>query len=179
MAFDFNTLKKYNDLLELNYLSPRQRDESLKGIFERDIVSNKQFKFRNKQIRPIKKDGIPALDTLFQHLTTKAVQKSGKNNKKYKSRANFDIRRSERLHWIWHLIQEKENIKIFSYKDRIRGKNKIRTYLFDEKENYVIVLEPFRKTSDYYLLTAYYLEKKYGGHKTIKKKYENRLDKVH
>ncbi|PID94381.1 MAG: hypothetical protein CSA94_02260, partial [Bacteroidetes bacterium] len=115
----------------------------------------------------------------FKHLTYRSVEKTDEKGKKYNSRELFDIKRSERLHWIWHHIQEKEDIKIFSVTDRIKGKNKIRTYLFDEKENYVIVLEPFRTTNDYYLLSAYYLQKEYGGIKIIKKKYKRRLNEVH
>ncbi|MGO1729942.1 MAG: hypothetical protein ACTHY4_10080 [Flavobacteriaceae bacterium] len=179
MAFDFNTLKKYDDILELNYLSERERNESLKRIFERDISKNSSFKFKNKTIRPIKIDGEPALETLFQHLTCQSNEQVDENGRKYKSRNVFDIRRAERLHWIWHHIQEKEDIRIFSFKDRVKGKNVIRTYLFDEKEEYVIVLEPYRKTPDYYLLSAYYLEKKYGGPKTIRKKYKRRLGEVY
>lgn len=173
-----NLLKKYNQLLELNQYSEKQRVTSLKGIFERDIVFNENFKFRNKTIRPIKIDGKPALETLFHHLTHKSIEKSNDDGTKYKARDIFDIKRSERLHWIWHHIQEKNEIKIFSVEDRVSGKNKIRTYLFDEKENYVIVLEPYRKTPDYYLLSAYYLEKEYGGPKTIKKKYKRKLDEI-
>lgn len=173
-----NLIKKYNKLLELNQYTERERIISLKNIFDRDITNNTDFKFRTKTIRPIKKDGMPDLETLFKHLTYKSTEKQDENGKKYKSRDVFDFKRSERLHWIWHHIQEKENIKIFSVADRVNGKDKIRTYLFDEKENYVIILEPYRKTADYYLLSAYYLEKELGGMKTIKKKYKRRLSEV-
>lgn len=179
MAFNFNTLKKYNDLLELNHYSEGERTASLKDIFDRDIKNNTSFKFRKKTIRPIKIDGEPALETLFQHLTCSSTHIKIEDGKSYKSRKDFDIKRSERLHWIWHHIQEKENIKVFSVKDRVKGRNVVRTYLFDEAEKYVIVLEPYRKTNDYYLLTAYYLEKRKGGPKTIRKKYKRRLDKVY
>ena len=169
-----NLLKKYNQLLELGHLNEKQRDISLKGIFSRDIVSNLKFKFQGKHIHPIKKDGEPAIETLFNHLTRKS-----ETIENVKSRDVFDIKRSERLHWIWHHVQEIDSIKIFSHQDRIGGRSVIRTYLFDEKENYVIVLEPYRKTTDYYLLSAYYLEDKYGGIKTMKKKYLRKLDKVY
>ncbi len=179
MGVNFNILKQYNDLLELNYLSPHERTRSLKEIFDRDIRNNSSFKFRQKTIRPIKTDGEPDLDTLFQHLTRRLTEKTDIKGREYKSRSEFDMKRSERLHWIWHHIQEKEEIKIFSVKDRVRGRDKIRTYLFDEQEKYAIVLEPYRNTEDYYLLSAYYLEKKFGGPETIMKKYARRLNIVH
>ena len=78
-----------------------------------------------------------------------------------------------------HHNQEKEKIKVFSHNDRKDGRNVIRTYLFDEKENYVIVLEPYNKTDDYYLLSAYYLDDKYNGPKKKKKKYDRRLSEVY
>ncbi len=53
----FNLIKKYNSLLELAHLNDGQRRISLYGIFKRDIVDNDNFKFRKKQIWPIKKDG--------------------------------------------------------------------------------------------------------------------------
>jgi hypothetical protein len=174
-----NQLKKYNQLLELNQFTERQRDMSLKGIFNRDIVENNNFIFRGKFIHPFKKDGEPALETLFSHLTRREEFVDDELGNKIRSRNVFDLKRSERLHWVWHHIQEKEKIKIFSYNDRKDGKNVIRTYLFDEKENYVIVLEPYKKTNDYYLLTAYYLEDKYNGPKTIKKKYQRRLTEIY
>ena len=52
-----NQLKKYNDLLDINGMSPLQRKTSLKGIFNRDITNNCNFKFRKKQITPTPKDG--------------------------------------------------------------------------------------------------------------------------
>lgn len=173
-----NLIKKYNKLLELNQYTERERIISLKNIFYRDITNNANFKFRTKTIRPIKKDGMPDVETLFKHLTYKSTEKQDENGKKYKSRDVFDFKRSERLHWIWHHIQGKEDIKIFSVNDRVRGRSVKRTYLFDEKESYVIILEPYRKTEDYYLLSAYYLEKELGGIKTIKKKYKRRLNEV-
>lgn len=174
-----NKIKTYNDLLELLSLSERERDRSLKIIFERDICNNDNFRFRYKQIRPLKKDGEPSIETLFQHLTRTSQEIVNENGKKYKSRNNFDIKRSERLHWIWHHIQEKEIIEIFSVEERIKGQNIIRTYLWDKVEDYAIVLEPYRLTKDYYLLTAYYLEKDKGGIKAMNKRYKRKLNKVY
>lgn len=173
-----NQIKVYSDLLELSYMNEQQRTASLRKIFERDIENNDSFKFREKCIRPIKKDGKPALDVLFQHLTCYSIDKNDGNGKSYKSRSEFDIKRSERLHWIWHHIQEKEKIEVFSVKKRKDGKNVIRTYLWDKGQNYTIVLEPYRSKTDYYLLTAYYLEKEKGGIKTMKKRFKRKLNEV-
>lgn len=175
----FNAMKKYNDLLELNHLSEYKRKETLEAIFDRDITNNSNFKFNEKIIRPIKKDGKPSLDTLFAHLTNKSTEKTDQHGRRYKSRTEFDIRRSERLHWIWHHIKNYNGVRVFSVNDRIKGRNKIRTYLYDIKEKYVIVLEPYRKTKDYYLLTAYYLEEGQGGSKSIENKYKRRLDEIY
>ena len=51
-----------------------------------------------------------------------------------------------------------------------------KTYVYDKKEKYVIVLECQRKSS-YYLLTAYYLNKEYEE-KGIKKKMKKRLPNI-
>jgi hypothetical protein len=40
----FNQLKTYNQLLEIVHFSTRERGTSLKGIFNRDISENKNFK---------------------------------------------------------------------------------------------------------------------------------------
>lgn len=103
----FNEIKKYNELLELNHYSHEQKIELLQRIFDRDIVNNKNFKFRNKAIHPTKNvDDDLALDALFKHLTFKST-KINEEGLSYKSRDFFDIKRSERLHWIWYHVQEK------------------------------------------------------------------------
>lgn len=72
----------------------------------------KEPKFKEKQIRPIKKeDGKPAMDTLFHHLTT------CKNEDNEHNERIFEMDRSLRLHWVKHHIELKtpENIIVFSY----------------------------------------------------------------
>lgn len=173
-----NLIKKYPQLLELVHLNERQRHKSLQGIFKRDIEENPLIEFRGKQIRPIKKqDGEPAMQTLFHHLTTcKDESEEGKAQK----RRIFEIDRSLRLHWILHHIEERtpENIEVFSYEDRKDRKDVIRTYIYDKEEDYVIILEPQRSGKDYYLLTAYYLNTKYGK-KQIKSKLKKKLPDVY
>lgn len=121
------------------------------------------------------------MDVLFKHLTHQSEEEKVDGGKPIKKRDVYDIERSKRLHWIWHHIQEKtlENIDVFSYEDRIGGKNVIRTYIYDHVEKYVIVLEPQRSKLDYYLLTAYHLSEKLGGVKQIEKKRKKRLAEIY
>ena len=168
-----NLIKVYSNLLEIQSLGTKQRTTSLKSIFKRDIEDNTNFKYAGKPIYPVKKHGYPTMETLFNHLITKEEEGS-----KTKSRI-FDIHRSQRLHWIKHHINNNGNINIFSHTDRIRGKDTIRTYLFDEGQKYIIILEPRTEGVDlYYLITAYYLDQKYGE-KQIKKKMKNKLPYIY
>ena len=147
-----NQIKSYNSLLELTHLTPKARIKSLRMIFNRDISEDSSnFKFNNKQITPTPDlDGTDKMDLLFNHLTTEVV------NQKTKKR-EYDRYRSERLHWIKHHINKRENkILIFSTKE----KRSYRTYIYDTEEKYVIVLEPLRNNNGYYLLTAYYVRGK-------------------
>ena len=64
----FNKLKKYPDLLDIAFMSDRDRNNSLRGIFDRDITDNPNFIFRGKRIYPLKSDGV--LDMLnIEYLT--------------------------------------------------------------------------------------------------------------
>lgn len=49
-----NIIKKYPELLELAYLSEREREHDLHAIFKRDIEDNCQFSFRGWRIYPLK-----------------------------------------------------------------------------------------------------------------------------
>lgn len=169
-----NLIKKYSNLLEIVHLTEHDRKVSLRAIFKRDIEENLNFKFKNKQIRPIKKtDGLSSLETLFTHLITEDDNSNGIKKRK------FEIDRSIRLHWIKFHIEETipDQIHIFSVLDRIAGNNRKRTYIYDKEKKYVIILELQRSGNDYYLITAYYLNKPQGV-KQIEKKYKNKLDCV-
>lgn len=71
-----------------------------------------------------------------------------------------------------------DNVEVFSVTERDQKKrcDVTKTYIYDKKEKYVIVLECQRKSS-YYLLTAYYLNKEYAE-KSIKKKMKKRLPNI-
>lgn len=167
--------------MELNHFTPEQRIQSLKRIFDRDIADNDNFKFQKKVIRPLKKEDVIDVESLFKHLTHRTENITDKRGVKIKSRNIFDFERSKRLHWVLPHINEKidENIRVFSSNNRIKGKNVVRTYIHNVKQKYIIIIEPQRSGKDYYFISAYYLEKKYGGLNMIKKKYENKLDIVY
>ena len=176
-----NLIKNYNSYLEIGHYNSYQRDGSLRAVFDRDISNNENFKFRSKIIRPLKKEGEPSLDTLFGHLTRETNYETDDKGKVIKSRNDFDIERSKRIHWIWNHIRERnpDKIEVFSHPDRIKGKTVIRTYIFDKVENYVVILEPQRSNTDYYLITAYYLKKERGGPKQIRNKLKKKLAEVY
>jgi hypothetical protein len=175
----FNLLKTYPQLLELVHLNEQHRTESLLKVFKRDIEENPGLNFRTKTIRPIKGEE-PAMVLLFRHLTTEEIEVE-ENDKKYPKRI-FEMDRSQRLHWVRHHLEErkKENIEVFSVEERDQKKRKdiIRTYIYDIEQKYMIVLDPQRTQKDYYLVTAYYLNKDYGE-KKIKKLMKKRLPELH
>lgn len=174
----FNLLKTYSDLLEVSHLNSNQRTLSLRGVFNRDIQDNLGLNFRTKIIRPVKKDdGESSLDVLFNHLITQdTLDAKGRKT----GAREFEINRSLRLHWVRYHIEESkhENIAIFSYLDRIDGTNVIRTYIYDKDQSYVVILEPQKSHLDYYLITAYHLNKDFG-YKQIEKKLKNKLEELH
>ena len=176
-----NLIKKYSAHLEIGHFNPYERDKSLRLIFDRDIANNDSFKFRSKIIRPLKKEGEPSMDVLFDHLTRESKYETDKNGKKIKQRKNFDFERSKRLHWVLHHIEEKSRglIEVFSHLDRIKGKSVIRTYIYDKAEQYVVILEPQRSQTDYYLLSAYYLKEELGGPKQIENKLKRKMPEVY
>ncbi|MBS1641231.1 MAG: hypothetical protein JST94_05545 [Bacteroidetes bacterium] len=177
----FNLLKIYNQLLELAHFNEAQKIASLKGIFNRDIENNPTLAFRTKLIRPIKAvDGLPAMQVLFDHLTKESTEVKDENGKTIKHRTDWDNHRCLRLHWVkFHIEEAKQDaLIVFSYIDRIKGKDTPRTYLYDKAEQYVVILEPYRTCADYYLITAYHLTKEKGGIKQIEQKLKNKLNEI-
>ena len=176
----FNLLKIYPQLLEFGHFNEYQRTQSLQGIFKRDIEENPGLHFRSKTIRPIKGEE-PAMILLFRHLTTEEIEVTDANGKSYPKRI-FEMDRSLRLHWVrFHLEEKKkENVEVFSVEERDQKKRKdiIRTYIYDVEQKYIIVLDPQRTQQDYYLVTAYHINKEYGE-KKIEKLIKRRLTVVH
>lgn len=175
-----NLLKTYPQLLELGHLNEHQRNHSLLGIFKRDIEENPGLNFRTKTIRPIKGEE-PEMVILFRHLTTEEIDVKDEKVGNFTKRI-FEMDRSLRLHWIRHHLEErkKDNVEVFSVEERDQKKRKdiIRTYIYDIEQKYVIVLDPLRTQKDYYLLTAFYLNKDYGE-KKIKKMMKKRLPELY
>ena len=176
-----NYIKRYKDLLELNHFNEWARKKSLKAIFDRDIANNEYFHFKTKIIRPLKKEDEIDVESLFKHLTYRTESFKENKKEKYKSRDIFDFERSKRLHWILPHIKEsiKDEVRVFSSNNRIGGKDVIRTYIHNVTEKYVIILEPQRSGLDYYFITAFYLEKKFGGLNMIKNKYRTKFNEVY
>jgi hypothetical protein len=173
----FNLLKKFPELLDIAHLSEPERIRSLQGIFKRDIEDNSKLFFRTKKIRPIKGEE-PDMQLLFRHLTTEQVEETDENGKSYDRRL-FEMERSRRLHWVKIHIEEslKEKIKVFSTEERDNGKSVFRTYIYNLTKKYVIVLHPQRSKTDYYLLSAYFLNRSYGE-KMINKKMKSKLTEL-
>lgn len=176
-----NLIIKYAKLLEIMHLTEYARTESLRSIFNRDIQENANLKFLEKIIRPLKIDGQPSMDTLFNHLIKEEIEETDEKGNMIKKRI-FEKDRAMRLHWVrFHLDKNKiDNVEIFSVIERDQKKRKdvTRTYVYDLEQEYVVVLEPQNSTTDYYLLTAYHLNKDWSP-KSMKKKMKNRLPEVY
>lgn len=164
-----NLLKIYNQLLDFAAYNEQQRRSSLMGIFNRDIVNNDNFCFRNKKINPTPAAGEIKMETLFSHLTTVIVDKATRKRA-------FELERSIRLHWIRHHIEERKKDEMFWFS--VKEPEGYRTYVYDKTENYVIVLEPLRNKNEYYLLTAYHLSGKDEKRDKMLKKYKRKLDEL-
>lgn len=162
----FNLTKRYNDLLDLLGMSEYERTTSLRRIFNRDIQDNPEFSFNGKPIYPTpKENGIVAMENLFNHLTRKETDKEEHHRE-------FDLKRSQRLHWIkYHVDQNKADRMLYFSVREPRGN---RTYIYDMDECYVVILEPLRNNTAYYLLTAYHLEGKDSARDKIVRKYNRR-----
>jgi hypothetical protein len=165
----YNLIKVYNTLLELDAMNPSQRETSLMGIFNRDIVRNTSFRFHGKPINPTPQDGVISMSTLFTHLTTHII------NEKTRER-EFEVHRSRRLHWVKHHIDEKKKDRMLVFS--VKEPDGFRTYILDIAESYVVVLEPLREKNEYYLLTAFNIRGKDAQRNKYEKKYKRRLPDV-
>ena len=176
-----NQIKRYPQLLEIIHLNEYARKVSLRAIFDRDITENDKFQFNKKVIRPTKVDGEIDLGNVFNHLITEDFYETDENGKNIKRRG-FEKDRSHRLHWLKPHIESKikDEVHCFSVIERDQRKRKdiVRTYIFNITEKYVVVLEPQNSNRDYFLLTAYHLNKKYGL-KQMKKKMKQKLDELY
>lgn len=160
-----NLTKIYNQLLELLYLTQQQNLQSVKRVFERDFHAERPVICKGVPIEPTPAEGEDKLERLFRHLTTVITDEATR-------RREFESERSIRIHWIRYHLEEKSPEKILIFK--VADENRV--YLLDKAERYVVILEPLRIRTAYYLLTAYKLEP--ANFKKIMKKYEKRGERL-
>lgn len=165
-----NLLKKYPSLLEFYHDSFDKNMQSIKVVFNRDFKPG-SLSFRRKRIHPIPSEDEYSMDILFDHLTNK-IEDYETMSRKY-----FDRDRTIRMHWIKPHCEQKVDcdLMIFSTKERRRT---FRTYIYNTKKNYVIVLEPLRCGDAYYLCSAYKLEGKDSKRNKIVSKYKYKLNEI-
>lgn len=86
-----------------------------------------------------------------------------------------DNRRSERLPWCRPVIENSADSAIKEW-DNLEGRGKTRTYIWLEKNDYVVILErrKKRKGDIMFLITAYHLDGD-SSRKKMNNKYNNRL----
>lgn len=164
-----NLTKTYNQLLEIVALDGFQRKQSLLQVFNRDFVNGGEVKFRNKLVTPTPSNGVINMNTLFGHLTTTMINPSTRQRE-------FEYDRSCRLHWIRYHIEERQVNKILVFS--VHEPEGFRTYIYDDDEKYVIVLEPLRNSNEYYLITAYHIKGKDAQRKKMMRKYARRLPNI-
>ena len=165
-----NLTKTYNELLDIIGLDETSRKKSSMLIFDRDLWNNPELCFLNKPLNPTSVDGELKIEILFSHLTTVMIDHDTKHRA-------YDFERASRLHWVkFHLdVKKQDRVLHFSVKEP----EGLRTYIYDMDEKYVIVLEPLRKISAYYLLTAYYLIGKDAKRNKMMNKYKRREKEVY
>jgi hypothetical protein len=89
------------------------------------------------------------------------------------NRRTFDHLRAERLPWCRPCIEHDGDtfLKVFSYQE---GRGKIRSYIWLEQFDYVVVLEQRTKQGVFFLITAYHLDGE-SDRRRLTRKYENRI----
>jgi hypothetical protein len=168
-----NLTKIYSALLDFLGLSDIQRTQSLKRIFVRDIEENEYLIFKTKRVHPIKGEE-PQMQNTFTHLTTHSIDVREENGNTYKKRV-YENERSVRLHWVCPHIQEgiSDALEVFSVDDG----DKIRTYIYNRVQRYVVILEPRKNGQTYFLITAYILESR--NVLKIENKMKRKLPNIH
>jgi len=91
---------------------------------------------------------------------------------KIESEREFAPRRCERIAWIRAIIENVNDpsVTIWDYKE---GKGKIRTYIWLEEYDYIVILEKSRKKDKYFLVTAFYFEGN-STYRNLERKYDQR-----
>lgn len=163
-----NLLKIYPDFLDLVGLTEVSNRAALYPVFKRDFIDRPSpLIFRNRPVDPTPKQGEEPMETLYRHLTTVVTDKATRKRE-------FESDRCFRLHWVLvHLNGScRDSLDVFSIEDA----DGPRTYIYNAKHKYVVILEPYRDSSGYYLLTAYHL--KGGDSRKIENKRKRRLPEI-
>jgi hypothetical protein len=137
--------------------------ERLYAIFERDF-SSRPPQFRNKKLwwnRRVKAGEV--YPEGFWHLITRTDQKTGERLP--------DYRRAERLCWCRPVIEHYDQPEVTTWDADKQGR--IRTYLWVEPEDYVVVLES-RGTEIAFLITAYFIDGE-SSRRSLRRSYADRL----
>ena len=138
--------------------------ESLYEIFGRDFVQGRPG-WRGKRLWWDRRV-LPGerFEEGFWHLISRKDPGSGERM--------ADYRRAERLCWCRPVIEHSEDSIIKCWDSDSEGK-RVRSYLWIEPEDYVVVLE--QRTEDVvFLITAYHLDGE-SSRRKLRRSYENRL----
>jgi hypothetical protein len=139
--------------------------DHLFSIFTRDFVTTRPL-FKGKDILHDKADdaGKPRA---FVHITTEENQETGQRE--------LCLRRCERIEWIRAIIEHHDDpaVLVWEKEQKTSKKTTVRTHLFLEQENFLIVLEEIKW--GHYLITAIYVDNPNQKKKHLKayKKFTN------
>jgi len=136
------------------------------SIFEQDFIT-KKCQFENREVWWDRRKLDDNYDEGFWHLISKIDQAT-----------NYrlpDFRRAERLLWCGPTITNSSDQAV-KYWDYLEGNGRIRTYLWLEHWDYVIVLEKRRQRirEVAFLITAFYVEGN-STRRNLSKKYNRRI----
>ncbi|WP_372474674.1 hypothetical protein AB4865_05255 [Capnocytophaga sp. ARDL2] len=124
------------------------------NIFCNDFIKSNPI-YENRKVSVKKYPEVDGMHRTFYHITH---QGEDENNR------TPDIRRMERMKFPRFMIDNYTHNEILIWKNK-RGSD-TRTLLFNEEENYILVLS---ERKEYYLfVTAYYIEKEHRKRKLLK-----------
>jgi len=147
---------------DLIYLDDYQGDfkvffDVIYAIFENDFIK-RQPKYEGLKVVVRKYPEVDGLHRTFYHITH---QGEDENNRQP------DIRRMERIRYPKFVIEQHKHRDILIWKNR-RGKDE-RILLFNENENYIVVLT--ERKEFYLFITAYFVETEHRK-RSLLKEYE-------
>ena len=146
----------FPNLIELNEFGGNFESffKAVYSIFENHFIK-KQPSFKGLAVAVRKYPEVDGLHRTFYHITHQGEDESNREP---------DIRRMERIRFPNFLIANNEHSEILIWKNR-RGKDD-RILLFNETENYVVVLT--ERKGFYLFITAYCIETEHRKRKLLK-----------